>query len=131
MPHSYVWCLCSDADATAAVSHVLKWQLQRSRNAALPQPSGRVVIWLDPSFLAFDINTCQVLPTPGGTLSLLLQADGGAEHLFIGFDFLGRSRGSGRFQAGLGGGQGVGRQATLCFIAHIASSLQVSLMLVY
>jgi hypothetical protein len=126
-----VWCLCNDADAVAAVSHVLQWQLQRSRDAALPRPSERVAIWLDSSFLAFDISTCQVLPPPGGTLQLLLQSGGGAEHLYIGFDFMGRSRGGGRMQAGLGGGQGVGRQATLCFIAHVASSQQVSVMPVH
>lgn len=125
----YVWCLCSDADALAAVCHVVQWQLQRRRDAALPAPSARVVIWLDQSFLAFDVGTCQVLPRPGGALQLLLQAGGEAERLFIGFDFMGRSRGSGRLQAGLGGAVGVGRQAALCFVAHIASSQQVSAML--
>ena len=56
---------------------------------------------------------------------MMLQGGGGAERLFIGFDFMGRARGRGRLQAGLGGREGVGSQAALCFVAHIAASQQV------
>ncbi len=58
---------------------------------------------------------------------MLLQGGGGAEDLFIGFDFMGRSRGRG-FSKRLGAKMegGVGRRAALCFVAHIAESQQVS-----
>lgn len=121
-----MWCLCDDAEAAAAVRHILQWQMQRSRDAALPRPSDRVVIWLEPSFLSFDVSTCQVVPPPGGVLHLLLQGGEGAQHLFIGFDFMGRSRGSGRQYVGLGAKrQGVGREAAMCFVAHISAAQQV------
>jgi hypothetical protein len=112
------------------VSHVVQWQLQRLGDAALPQPSGRVVIWLDPSFLTFDVSSCQVRPPSCGALHMMLQGGGGAERLYIGFDFMGRARGRGRLQAGLGGRGGVGSQAALCFVAHIAASQQVRRRLV-
>lgn len=103
----------------------MQWQLQRVGDAALPQPSGRVVIWLDPSFLTFDVSSCQVRPPSCGALHMMLQGGGGAERLYIGFDFMGRARGRGRLQAGLGGRGGVGSLAALCFVAHIAASQQV------
>ena len=58
-------------------------------------------------------------------MHLLLQQEGGAQHLFIGLDFMGRSRGGGRQRVGLGGGGGAGREAALCFVAHVAASQQV------
>jgi hypothetical protein len=121
---SYVWCLCGDADAAAAVRHVLQWQQQRSSDAALPPPSPRTVIWLDSSCLTLHVGTRQVVA--GGALQLLLEGGGGAEHLHIGFDFMGRSRGRGRGAVGLGAkSAGVGREAAMCFVAHIAASHQV------